>query len=122
MPPFVGVAVKVTLVPAPAHIVLVPAVIAIDTEGVSVGLTTIVIPVLVAVVGEIYQHSVSSQLTVKIGTPQTWFTHAQIPLAWAAPLPCTTKRNFLNMIICYYPTRIAVSSVNASPCAADGSS
>ena len=50
MPPFVGVAVKVTLVPA--HIVVLPVVIAVATEGVNVGLTTIVIPVLVAVVAE----------------------------------------------------------------------
>ena len=50
MPPFVGVAVKVTLVPA--HIVVLPVVIAVATEGVNVALTTIVIPVLVAVVGE----------------------------------------------------------------------
>ena len=50
MPPFVGVAVKVTLVPP--HIVELPVVIAVDTEGVNVGLTTIVIPVLVAVVAK----------------------------------------------------------------------
>ena len=49
MPPFVGVAVNVTLVPA--HIVGLPVVIVVNTEGVSVALTTIVIPVLVAVVG-----------------------------------------------------------------------
>ena len=49
VPPFVGVAVNVTLVPA--HIVWLPVVIAVNTEGVNVGLTTIVIPVLVAVVG-----------------------------------------------------------------------
>ena len=49
MPPFVGVAVNVTL--APAHIVRLPVVIAVDTEGVNVGLTVIVIPVLIAVVG-----------------------------------------------------------------------
>ena len=41
---------NVTLVPA--HIVGLPVVIAVDTEGVSVALTTIVMPVLVAVVGE----------------------------------------------------------------------
>ena len=41
---------KVTLVPA--HIVELPVVIAVNTEGVNVGLTTIVIPVLVAVVAE----------------------------------------------------------------------
>ena len=50
MPPFVGVAVNVTL--EPAHIVWLPVVIAVNTEGVSVALTTIVIPVLVAVVGK----------------------------------------------------------------------
>ena len=50
MPPFVGVAVKVTLVPA--HIVVLPVVIAVNTEGMNVALTTIVIPVLVAVVAE----------------------------------------------------------------------
>ena len=50
VPPFVGVAVKVTLVPA--HIVVLPVVIAVNTEGVNVGLTTIVMPVLVAVVAE----------------------------------------------------------------------
>ena len=50
MPPFVGVAVKVTLVPA--HIVVLPVVIAVNTEGVNVGLTAIVIPVLVAVVAK----------------------------------------------------------------------
>ena len=49
MPPFVGVAVKVTLVPA--HIVELPVVIAVNTEGVSVVVTTIVIPVLVVVGG-----------------------------------------------------------------------
>ena len=43
---------KVTLVPA--HIVWLPVVIAVNTEGVNVGLTTIVIPVLVAVVAEIH--------------------------------------------------------------------
>ena len=48
-PPFVGVAVKVTLVPP--HIVELPVVIAVATEGVNV-LTTIVMPVLVAVVAE----------------------------------------------------------------------
>ena len=41
---------KVTLVPA--HIVWLPVVIAVATEGVNVGLTTIVILVLVAVVAE----------------------------------------------------------------------
>ena len=41
---------KVTLVPA--HIVWLPVVIAVNTEGVNVGLTTIVIPVLAAVVGD----------------------------------------------------------------------
>ncbi len=46
----VGVAVKVTLVPA--HIVELPVVIAVDTEGMTVALTTIVMPVLVAVVAE----------------------------------------------------------------------
>ena len=35
----------------PAHIVWLPVVIAVTTEGVNVGLTTIVMPVLVAVVG-----------------------------------------------------------------------
>ena len=50
VPPFVGVAVKVTLVPA--HIVVLPVVIAVNTEGVNVGLTAIVIPVLVAVVAK----------------------------------------------------------------------
>ena len=45
-----GVAVNVTLVPA--HIVWLPVVIAVNTEGVSVALTTIVMPVLVAVVGK----------------------------------------------------------------------
>ena len=50
VPPFVGVAVNVTL--EPAHIVWLPVVIAVDTEGVSVVVTTIVILVLVAVVAE----------------------------------------------------------------------
>ena len=50
MPPFVGVAANVTLVPA--HIVGLPVVIAVNTEGVSVVVTTIVIPVLVAVVAD----------------------------------------------------------------------
>jgi hypothetical protein len=50
VPPFVGVAVNVTLVPV--HIVWLPVVIAVATEGVNVALTTIVMPVLVAVVGE----------------------------------------------------------------------
>ena len=50
MPPFVGVAVNVTL--EPAHIVWLPVVIAVATEGINVVLTTIVIPVLVAVVAE----------------------------------------------------------------------
>ena len=49
MPPFVGTAVNVTLVPP--QIVWLPVVIAVATEGVNVGLTTIVILVLVAVVG-----------------------------------------------------------------------
>ena len=47
VPPFVGVAVNVTLVPA--HIVWLPVVIAVDTErATAVALTTIVMPVLVA--------------------------------------------------------------------------
>jgi hypothetical protein len=50
MPPFVGVAVKVTLVPT--HIVWLPVVIAVATEGTSRSLTTILMPVLVAVVEE----------------------------------------------------------------------
>ena len=50
MPPFVGVAVKVTLVPV--HIVWLPVVIAVATEGVSVALTTMLIAVLVAVVAK----------------------------------------------------------------------
>ena len=41
---------KVTLVPV--HIVRLPVVIAVAIEGVSVALTTIVMPVLVAVVAE----------------------------------------------------------------------
>ena len=49
MPPFVGVAVKVTLVPA--HIVELPVVMAVATDGVSRALTTIVMAELVAVVG-----------------------------------------------------------------------
>ena len=49
VPPFVGVAVNVTLVPA--HIVELPVVMAVATDGVNVALTAIVIPVLVAVVG-----------------------------------------------------------------------
>ena len=44
---------NVTLVPA--HIVGLPVVIAVATEGVNVALTTIVIPVLVAVVGEAHK-------------------------------------------------------------------
>ena len=52
MPPFVGVAVNVTL--ELAHIVWLPVVIAVNTEGVSVALTTIVMPVLIAVVAEIH--------------------------------------------------------------------
>ena len=49
MPPFVGVAVKVTLVPA----VIVPlGLAAIATEGVTFGVTVIVKLLLVAVVGE----------------------------------------------------------------------
>ena len=43
-------AVNVTLVPV--HIVWLPVVIAVAIEGMNVALTTIVIPVLVAVVGE----------------------------------------------------------------------
>ena len=58
VPPFVGVAVKVTLVPV--HIVGLPVVIAVATEGVNVALTTMVIPVLVAVVAETH----SSELGV----------------------------------------------------------
>jgi hypothetical protein len=40
VPPLVGVAVKVTLVPA--HIVCAPVVMAVDTEGVTAGFTVIV--------------------------------------------------------------------------------
>ena len=40
---------KVTLVPT--HIVVLPVVIAVDTEGVSRALTAMLMPVLVAVVG-----------------------------------------------------------------------
>ena len=53
MPPFVGVAVNVTLVPA--HIVWLPVVMAVATEGVNVALTTIVMAELVAVVGEAHK-------------------------------------------------------------------
>ena len=48
MPPFVGVAVNVTLVPG--HMV-VPGLAAMLTEGATVDTTLIVIPVAVAVVG-----------------------------------------------------------------------
>ncbi len=44
-----GVAVNVT--DAPAHVGLLPVVIAAETAGVTVGLIVIVIPVLVAVAG-----------------------------------------------------------------------
>jgi hypothetical protein len=48
VPPFVGVAVNVTLVPA--HIVVLPVVIAVDTEGVTVTIIlTTELPVIVAV-------------------------------------------------------------------------
>lgn len=50
LPPFVGVAVNVT--DEPAHIGLLPAVIAIDTEGTTTGFTVIVMLFDVAVVGE----------------------------------------------------------------------
>ena len=56
---------KVTLVPA--HIVVLPVVIAVDTEGVNVGLTTIVIPVLVAVVG--VAHEALLVITQVIASP-----------------------------------------------------
>ena len=49
VPPFVGVAVKVTLVPA--QVGFVPVVSAIATAGVMVGVTVIVMFVLVAVKG-----------------------------------------------------------------------
>ena len=48
MPPLVGVAVNVTDVPAQ---MVLPGFAAIDTEGVSIGLTVIVMPLLVAVAG-----------------------------------------------------------------------
>ena len=48
MPPFVGVAVNVTLVPAQ---IVLPGFAAILTEGVTEPVTTIVIPFEVAVVG-----------------------------------------------------------------------
>ena len=48
-----GVAVKVTL--APAHIVWLPVVIAVDTEGVNVALIAMAMPVLVAVVGAAHE-------------------------------------------------------------------
>ena len=48
MPPFVGVAVNVTLVPG--HIVL-PGLAAMFTDGATVDTTLVVIPVAVAVVG-----------------------------------------------------------------------
>ena len=48
MPPFVGVAVKVTLVPAQ---IVLPGLAAILAEGVIEPVTTIVIPLEVAVVG-----------------------------------------------------------------------
>ena len=50
MPPFVGVAVKVTDVPA--QIVWLPEVIAIETDGVTDEVTVILILLLVAVAGE----------------------------------------------------------------------
>jgi hypothetical protein len=49
VPPLIGVAVNVAL--APSHCGFVPAVNAMETEGVTVGLTVIVIPEEVAVVG-----------------------------------------------------------------------
>jgi hypothetical protein len=49
VPPFVGVAVNVT--DEPAHVGLFPEVIAIETAGTKTGLTVIVIPFDVAVVG-----------------------------------------------------------------------
>ena len=48
MPPFVGVAVNVTLVPAQ---IVLPGLAAMLTDGATVDVTTIVIPVDVAVVG-----------------------------------------------------------------------
>ena len=49
MPPLVGVAVNVT--DEPAQVGLVPAVLAIATDGVAVGVTVMVMPVLAAVAG-----------------------------------------------------------------------
>jgi hypothetical protein len=49
VPPLVGVAVKVTLVPV--HIVCAPVVMAIDTEGGDIVFTVIVIAALVTDVG-----------------------------------------------------------------------
>ena len=49
VPPLVGVAVKV--IEEPAHVGLLPAVIAIETAGTKVAFNVIVIPPLIAVVG-----------------------------------------------------------------------
>ena len=59
----VGVAVKVT--DEPAQVGFVPEVNAMDTEGVNTGLTVIVMPVLVAVVGLAQEaFDVSTQVTI----------------------------------------------------------
>ncbi len=63
MPPLIGVAVKV--VDAPAHIGLLPLVIAIETEGIIIGFTTTLIEFEVAVLGLAHVAvDVITQLTV----------------------------------------------------------
>jgi len=67
VPPFVGITVKV--IEEPAHVGLVPAVIAIETAGTNTGFKVIVIPALVAVVGlaqgelDVITHVTTSPLT-----------------------------------------------------------
>jgi len=61
LPPFVGVAVKVTLFPAQ---MVFPGVAAIDTEGVTVPVTDMVIVLDIAVVG-------LTQFALEVNTTET---------------------------------------------------
>lgn len=63
MPSFTGVALNVA--EDPAHIGLLPAVMAIETEGTSTGFTVMVIPALLAVTGLAH---VSLDVSVQVTT------------------------------------------------------
>ena len=65
MPPFVGVAVKVTLVPAQIVVALAPMI----TDGVTVDVTVIVIAFDVAVVG--FAHAMDDVITTVTTSPFT---------------------------------------------------